>query len=108
MSCVVLPGHNNDDHCYLRYHCAIGDDDSVVLTGGRDAWSLVTRYNVYGEATSLPSLNTGRYVHACGTFTTADQETVRLGDHEPVALYYNKHCEPVLVCCGYFLIHTSS
>ena len=78
MSSVILPGLNNDHHCYLRYHCAI-EDDEVVLTGGVSSGSLVTRYNVAGEATSLPSLNTGRQYHACGTFTTADQETVSLG-----------------------------
>ena len=67
--------------CYFSYHCAIEDGDEVVLTGGFDtaSGSLVTRYNVEGEATSLPSLNTGRYLHACGTITTADQEKVSLG-----------------------------
>ena len=68
---------------YPSYHCAIEDDDEVVLTGGvgSHGWSDdgVTRYNVEGEATSLPSLITGRFSHACGTFTTADQETVSLG-----------------------------
>ena len=82
MSSVTVPdGHNNDHHCHLSYSCAIEDDDYVVLTGGTgtDINSLVTRYNVEGEATSLPSLNTGRYHHACGTFTNADQETVSWG-----------------------------
>ena len=67
--------------CYFSYHCAIEDGDEVVLTGGLDTASrtLVTRYNAEGEATSLPSLNTGRYLHACGTITTADQEKVSLG-----------------------------
>ena len=68
--------------CYFSYHCAIEDGDEVVLTGGSDGQrtqSLVTRYNVEGEATSLPSLNTGRFLHACGTITTADQEKVSLG-----------------------------
>ena len=82
MSSIILwIGHNNDLHYYISNHCAIEDDDEVVLTGGYDtaSRSLVTRYNVEGEATSLPSLNTGRHHHACGTFTTADQETVSLG-----------------------------
>ena len=80
MSSVVLSGQNKYNHCYFSYHCAIEDDDEVVLTGGHDgSQSLVTRYNVKGEATSLPSLLTGRYLHACGTITTADQETVSLG-----------------------------
>ena len=67
--------------CYFSYHCAIEDGDEVVLTGGGDiaSHSLVTRYSVEGEATSLPSLNTGRFLHACGTITTADKEKVSLG-----------------------------
>ena len=76
MSSVALPGQNNDDHCYLSYHCSIEDDDSVVLTGGHNAWSLVTRYNVKGEANSLPSLKTGRMCHACGTYKTVENEQV--------------------------------
>ena len=68
-----------DHHSYFSFHCAIEDDNSVVLTGGSDTLPLVTRYTVEGEATSLPSLNTGRYLHACGTITTADQEKVSLG-----------------------------
>ena len=80
MSSFVLSGQNNYNHCYISFHCAIEDGDEVVLTGGvlgRDF--LVTRYNVEGEATSLPSLNTGRATHACGKFITADLETVSLG-----------------------------
>ena len=65
--------------CYFSYYCAIEDDDEVVLTGGSETRSLVTRYTVEGEATTLPSLNTGRFLHACGTITTADQELVSLG-----------------------------
>ena len=68
-----------DHHCNFSYHCAIEDDDEVVLTGGSYTRSLVTRYTVEGEATSLPSLITGRYYHACGTVTTADQEMVSMG-----------------------------
>ena len=85
MSSVVLPGQNNDHHCYLSYYCAIEDDDSVVLTGGRESRSQVTKYNVEGWRIPLPFLNTGRRYHACGTFTTADMETERLG----FIYYYN-------------------
>ena len=63
----------------LSYTCAIEDEDSVVLTGGHYTPTLVTRYNMQGQATSLPSLNTGRATHACGKFITADLETVSLG-----------------------------
>ena len=57
--------------------CAIDDEDSVVLTGGISSMSLMTRYNVEGEATTLPSLNTGRYGHACGRVTTSTSDKVR-------------------------------
>ena len=71
------------DHHYFNfsYHCAIEDDDEVVLTGGADSASrsLVTRYTVEGEATSLPFLITGRQFHACGTVTTSDQKMVSMG-----------------------------
>ena len=59
--------------------CAIDDGEEVVLTGG---WSpgttssTVTRYNMQGQATTLPSLNTGRYQHACGTMKKSDGATV--------------------------------
>ena len=48
---------------------------AVILTGGFDhlgALSLVMRYNVKGEATSLPSLKTKRMQHACGTYKTVE------------------------------------
>ena len=64
-------------HC-LRHHCAIEDGDSVVLTGGIHSYSTVTRVNVHGQTTSLPSLINGRWTHACGKFTTTDLETVSL------------------------------
>ena len=66
----------------IRYHtsnyCAIGDDNEVVLTGGsaKDLENLVTRYNMEGKVTTLPSLKTGRMVHTCGKFTNKNGETV--------------------------------
>ena len=73
MSSVIFPGqYIIGHHCHLSFHCAIEDDDSVVLTGGHNAWSLVTRYDVKGEATHLPSLKTGRMCHACGTYKTVE------------------------------------
>ena len=68
-----------DHHCNFSYHCAIEEYDEVVLTGGSETRSLVTRYNVEGEATSLTSLITGREHHACGIFTDADLQMVSLG-----------------------------
>ena len=74
-------------HYYdYRRHCAIEDGEEVVLTGGVSGgggWNSeitenrVTRYNIQGEATPLPSLNTARYNHACGTIRKSDGTTVR-------------------------------
>ena len=65
----------------FRYsnRCAIDDGEEVVLTGGWSpgtTYSTVTRYNMQGQATSLPSLNTARYDHACGTIKKSDGATV--------------------------------
>ena len=66
MSSVIFPGqYIIGHHCHLSFHCAIEDDDSVVLTGGFDhlgALSLVTRYNVKGGATSLPGIRRDRHL----------------------------------------------
>ena len=60
-------------------HCAIEDGDEVVLTGGLEDpfTSRVTRYNMQGQATTLPSLNTGRHHHVCGKIEKSDGATVR-------------------------------
>ena len=60
----------------------------MVLTGGLDNHEghsirigdmvdWVTRYNMQGQATSLPALNTARNHHACGTIKKSDGATVR-------------------------------
>ena len=64
----------------MRY-CAIDDDWEVVLTGGEKGtgrWSMktVTKHNMEGQATALPSLNTGRLFHACGKFRKTDGSVV--------------------------------
>ena len=65
----------------FRYsnRCAIDDGEEVVLTGGWSpgtTYSTVTRYNMQGQATTLPSLNTARSTHACGTIKKSDGATV--------------------------------
>ena len=73
------------------WSCAIEDGEEVVLTGGvtgggmrpKITESTVTRYNMEGQATSLPSLNIARYNHACGTIRKSDGTTVRTS-HESV------------------------
>ena len=67
------------------FSCAIDDGQEVVLTGGyKDLGGLsglysvskVTRYNMQGQATTLPGLNTARYSHACGSIKKSDGATV--------------------------------
>jgi len=62
----ISPGR--EDHCSIQV-----DEDTVVLTGGKDVHSLVTEYSGIssGQVTSrtLPDLLTGRYYHACGSYT---------------------------------------
>ena len=62
-------------------HCAIDDDWEVVLTGGEkgtgyNKMKTVTKHNMEGRATALPSLNTGRTYHACGKFRKTDGSVV--------------------------------
>ena len=73
----------NNFPCQCSYHCAIEDGDAVVLTGGKGKletdWSTmrkVTRYNMQGQATTLPSLKSARTSHACGTIKKSDGATV--------------------------------
>ena len=60
-----------------------------MLTGGEDEDSsgessvtTVTRYNMQGQTTTLPSLNTGRSYHACGTIKKSDGTTVSMLCHD--------------------------
>lgn len=64
-------------------HCAIEEEDAVILTGGYNGRSVgrveVTKYDEDGKATNMPDLITGRYNHACGKFTNRHGETVSSG-----------------------------
>ena len=50
--------------------CAIPDPDTdtVVITGGLDTLTTVSVYSVHGWVEDLPSLNIGRYLHACTSY----------------------------------------
>ena len=76
----ISPGR--EDHCSIQVRLGTPqsihsshqvDEDTVVLTGGKDVHSLVTEYSGIssGQVTSrtLPDLLTGRYYHACGSYT---------------------------------------
>ena len=59
-----------------RGACSIEEEQEVVITGGHDKLSLVTKYQMSGQSQSLPSLNTGRHWHACGYFTNTNGNIV--------------------------------
>ena len=48
------------------------------MTGGLKTLDKVTVYNSKGWVEDLPSLKTGRYYHACGSFVTSDKKMVSL------------------------------
>ena len=52
----------------FRFACSIQDEDKVIITGGSYHTSQVISYNLAGEVSRLPSLQSGRSWHACGHF----------------------------------------
>ena len=60
--------------CY-SYACAIPDPDTdtVVVTGGDYPGAKVYVYSVQGWQEDLPSLNIGRYDHACTSYMTGEK-----------------------------------
>ena len=46
------------------------------MTGGMETQSRVTAYNEDGFLADLPSLDQGRYNHACGHFVNTDNKMV--------------------------------
>ena len=44
-------------------------DEGVVITGGDYTKKIVSKYDRNGWVEDLPQLNTGRYYHACGSFS---------------------------------------
>ena len=92
---VTMGGHSQKDFSLSpsrRDHCSIQvrltapqsvhsspqvDEDTVVLTGGRDSRPLVTEYSGLssGQVTSRPlaDLVTGRYGQACGSYLLAGE-----------------------------------
>ena len=46
--------------------------DSVIIIGGYNTMSTVSRYGVLGWVEDLPSLEVERYAHGCGSFFRGD------------------------------------
>ena len=72
----------------MVHTCPQVDQDTVVLTGGRDNPALVTEYSglASGQVTSkrLPGLVTGRWTHACGSYTDGAGQRVGLSPPGPL------------------------
>ena len=64
--------------CKLMFRgtCAINDGTSVILTGGQYTQSDVFRYDKDGFVEKLPSLNIGRWTHACASYIDTDNKMV--------------------------------
>jgi len=63
-----------------RFSCAITDTatDSVILTGGLQTSTKVSRYNQNGLVEELPILNHGRHGHSCGSYKDKMTDTLVL------------------------------
>ena len=60
----------------FRLACGIELDDKFVVTGGYWTRSYVEQFTEAGHEKWLPSLNEGRYDHACSKFVKDDGVTV--------------------------------
>ena len=64
--------------CSFRGACSITNgEEEVIITGGYFTLSTVSVYNLDGWTGDLPSLNTGRYYHACGKYISQNGDRVR-------------------------------
>merc|ERR1712098_337092 len=48
----------------------------IIITGGYDTQATVSKYNVDGWVKDLENLNTGRHYHACGSYSTHENELI--------------------------------
>ena len=53
---------------FYRQACAIPDTDTVIITGGYNTETTVSRYSVQGWQEDLPALTKGRLNHACTSY----------------------------------------
>ena len=63
---------------FISRFCGIADEDdgSYIITGGVDTRKTVTKYDKNGFMEDLPSLNTGRWDHGCGTYLDSNSQNV--------------------------------
>ena len=60
--------HSVNIYYVYRLACAIPEEASLVITGGRYTERKVSRYYITGWVEDLPELNVGRYVHGCSSY----------------------------------------
>ena len=61
----------------FRLACSIPtDEDTVIITGGKQHPSIVSEYNIKGLVREMTNLKTGRYDHACGQYENENGEKV--------------------------------
>ena len=73
-SCYQLSHHSYE--LFFSYACTIQLFDYVLITGGSDTKTYVTKYDVNGWVENLPGLNTGRRAHGCSYFYDNDNKLV--------------------------------
>ena len=69
---------------YHSVACGIEDNDDTtfIITGGYDVSSTnrVTKYTQTGQFTDLPTLNTARSYHGCGSYRNSNNQKVVIND----------------------------
>ena len=66
---------------YYSGACGIEDheDNTFLITGGYDGitrLNTVTRYTKTGQFTDLPTFNTARWYHGCGSYRNSNNQKV--------------------------------
>ena len=60
--------HSVNTYYIYRSACAIPEEASIVITGGRNTQRTVSRYSITGWVEDLAELNVGRYDHGCSSY----------------------------------------
>ena len=63
---------------FISFACGFADDNdsSYIITGGSASPKTVSRYGKSGWMEDLPSLNTERWHHGCGTYLDSENNRV--------------------------------
>ena len=75
-----------DNHCSIQV-----DESTIIITGGKgEGYSLATEYSGLDEEDTtvqqqLPDLNAGREGHACGSYTVAEKQVLKIRFRNPTS-----------------------